>query len=90
MRDRLHAVSIQEVNGCRWRYTFRGLEVLEIEYLSSTDAVATVELDTDGTVYCGTVERNEFAYGGPVAVVYDLEFADGKWWVTDRELVDEG
>ena len=89
LQDRLDAAALQEVNGCRWRYTETSRDVVQnvrIGPTSSTRATVEADLYVDGTVFCNDVEQMQNRFEGPTTVIFTVAFSDGQWWVIDREV----
>jgi serine/threonine protein kinase len=84
LEDRLNAADILETaGGCHWAYDHRGLEIINLGLIDDAHALAQALLDRDGTVFCGDVERSEYAFTGPYVGVYLVEQFDDGWYVID-------
>lgn len=73
---------------CVWSYTRRGIEFHYIELVNDKKAEAAARLDSDGTIFCGSVEHPEYGYTGPVETHYILEKINGRWIVTSYSWED--
>jgi len=86
LNDRLNAINILQQSGnCHWSYDHRSITIDEPTFDSTTQATITATIDRDGRVYCGSTEKPEYAFLGPVQAQYTVQYYsdDRKWLVTD-------
>lgn len=88
LNDRLNAINIlQQAGNCNWVYDHRSITIDEPTFDSTTQATVFAVIDRDGRVFCGSVEKPEFAFIGPYQAQFTVQFFadDDKWLVTDSK-----
>lgn len=84
LSDRLEAADIlRRAGNCVWDYNHKGITFLEVDYMGNAKAEVLALINRDGTVFCGPVERSEFAFRGPFEALFTVEYLNGRWIVTD-------
>lgn len=93
LEGRLNAVEVLKnatIGGgdCRWDYTYRGMEFVELTVVSPREVVVEAIVDRDGTVWCAEGELAEYGFRGPNSALFTVEKIDGKWIVSDWETIN--